>query len=128
VRIEVLTDKDFTTLTNPGVQSTQILWPGNSPAAQITITRVVVEPGASQARHSHAAAEQVWIVEQGEALLLMNAGASRPIRAGDVLRTPPGETHGIANEGKAPFVYMSITTPPVDFRTAYSKLEASRQT
>jgi quercetin dioxygenase-like cupin family protein len=117
--VEVLGPADFSLLSNPDVTSLQMLWPRNSPAAQATITRVTVQPGAGQPRHSHAAAEQIWIVEQGAGTLLLEAGDVRSIAAGDVVRTPAGETHGIENTGAEPLVYLAVTTPPVDFRYAY---------
>jgi mannose-6-phosphate isomerase-like protein (cupin superfamily) len=108
-----------TTLTRPGKESVQLLWPGNSPAAQITITRAIVAPGSKQQRHSHPHSEQVWIIENGHADLLLKDEQSRPIQAGDIVRTPPGEVHGVHNHGTEPFVYLAITTPPIDFRPAY---------
>ena len=117
--VEIFTASDLTTLGNAGVTSLQLLWPGNSPDAKATITRVTVVPGASQPRHSHADAEQIWIVEEGSAEVLLADGERRTIGAGYVIRTPAGEIHGVTNSGTAPFVYLAITTPPVDFRGAY---------
>jgi mannose-6-phosphate isomerase-like protein (cupin superfamily) len=117
--IQRLTADDFTSLRNPGVTSEQIVWPRNAPDAQATITRVTMEPGATQARHSHARSEQTWLVEQGAATLLRADDRSEPITAGDVVRTPPGEVHGLFNSGDTPFVYLAITTPPQDFTAAY---------
>jgi quercetin dioxygenase-like cupin family protein len=117
--VEILSDKDFTELQNPGVTSVQLLWPRNSPAARVTITRVTIAPGAAQPRHAHAASEQIWIAEEGSAILLLGSGQSRPIHAGEIVRTPAGETHGVRNDGEAPFIYLSITSPPIDFGSAY---------
>ena len=62
--IDVLAGADFTQLTRPGVTSRQLVWPGNSPNARVTVTRVTVAPGGEQPRHAHANAEQTWIIEQ----------------------------------------------------------------
>ena len=117
--IQRLTTKDFATLENPGIRSEQIVWPGNAPDARVTITRVTMEPGAVSARHMHPSSEQTWIVERGAATLLMAGDRTGAIRAGDVVRTPAGEVHGVANTGTEAFVYLAVTTPPQDFSAAY---------
>jgi quercetin dioxygenase-like cupin family protein len=106
-------------LENPGIRSEQIVWPGNAPDARVTITRVTMEAGAVSARHSHEGSEQIWIVERGTATLLMADGRTDALRAGDVVRTPAGVVHGVANTGAELFVYLAVTTPPQDFTPAY---------
>jgi quercetin dioxygenase-like cupin family protein len=118
--IQRLTAADFTTLQNSGVRSLQIVWPNNAPEARVTITRVSVEPGATSARHLHPVSEQIWLIEQGFALLLMKDGQTDSLRAGDVVRTPPGTIHGVTNPSSAPFIYLAVTTPPQDFTPAYN--------
>ena len=103
-----------------GKTSTQILCPGNAPDAQITITRVVMEPGAISPQHSHPRSEQTWIVESGSATLLLADGKTAPMERGDVLRTPIGEVHGIENTGVERFVYLTITAPPEDMSPHYA--------
>ena len=117
--IQRLSAADFTTLENPGVRSLQIVWPNNAPEARVTITRVSMEPGATSPRHAHPASEQIWLIEQGSALLLMNDGETGGLSAGDIVRTPAGVIHGVANTGGGPFVYLAVTTPPQDFTPAY---------
>jgi quercetin dioxygenase-like cupin family protein len=114
------TPNDFTTLTNPGKTSVQVVWPKNSPDSQITVTRATLEPGATSDRHTHPG-EQTWIVEQGSALVLLVGNQNMQIRTGDVVRTPPGEVHGVFNDGTVPLVYLSITTPPEDMTKFYSE-------
>ena len=41
--------------------------------------------------------------------------------AGDVVRFADGDLHGFRNASDVPFVYLSVTAPPVNFREAYSK-------
>jgi quercetin dioxygenase-like cupin family protein len=119
--IQRLTPADIATLENPGVRSEQILWPGNAPEAQATITRVTMQPGATQPRHAHPRSEQTWIIERGTATLLLADGRTDGLRAGEVVRTPAGEVHGVHNGGDEPFVYLAVTTPPQDFTSAYGK-------
>jgi mannose-6-phosphate isomerase-like protein (cupin superfamily) len=84
-----------------------------------------MEPGAVSARHVHAASEQIWLIEQGDALLLMADGQTDELRVGDVVRTPARTIHGVANTGAEPFVYLAVTTPPQDFSPAYKGGETS---
>ncbi len=119
MRLQRLTPDDFTTLENSGVRSQQLVWPRNAPGSTVTITRVTMQPGATTPRHAHPNAEQVWVVEQGSATLLLADGGTAPVRAGEVIRTPPGEVHGLTNTGFEPFVYLTATTPPIDLTTAY---------
>src|SRR5208283_5663883 len=117
--IQRLSATDFTTLQNSGFRSVQIVWPKNAPEARVTITRVSMEPGATSARHVHPVNEQIWLIEQGSALLLMDDGQTDTLRAGDVVRTPAGTIHGVTNTSSEPFVYLAVTTPPQDFTPAY---------
>lgn len=124
--IQRLSPKDFTTLENDGFRSEQIVWPRNAPDALITVTRVTMQPKAVSKPHVHPDSEQTWMVERGTATLLMAAGRTEKLATGDVVRTPAGEMHGIENTGSEPFVYLAITTPPVDFSPAYARSESGR--
>ena len=117
--VQRLTSNQFGLLEKPGVKSVQILWGQNAPDAKLTITRVTMQSGSIQERHSHKNAEQTWLVEQGTATLLLAGGQSAQLQTGDVIHTPAGDIHGIKNTGSEPFVYLAITTPPQDFSTAY---------
>ncbi len=117
--IQILSQKDFSILENPGVRSEQILWPRNAPDSTVTMTRVTMEPGATTPRHSHPKSEQIWIIEHGTATLLLSLDKTMVIHAGEVIRTPPGEVHGLTNSGAEQFVYLTATTPPIDLTTSY---------
>jgi quercetin dioxygenase-like cupin family protein len=119
--IQRLSAVDFTALENPGIRSVQIVWPKNAPEALVTITRVTMEPGSISARHSHPDREQIWIVERGRAMLLMDQNQTDEVQAGDVVRTPADSIHGVNNTGHEPFVYLAVTTPSQDFTPAYSE-------
>ena len=111
---------DAPLLTRPGKTSAQIVSRKNAPDARITVTRVVMQPGAVSPVHRHDAAEQTWIVERGAARLLTDDGATQRLAAGDVVITPPGQSHGIENTGHDVFVYLTVTTPPEDMTGFYS--------
>lgn len=118
--------EDCEVLSKTGIRSRQILWPKNAPHAHATIAQVTMEPGSISRRHVHERSEQVWIVEQGNGLLLLGNGETEPLRAGDVVRTPAGETHGVENTGTGPLVHLAVTTPPQDFTYAYSELKPAQ--
>jgi hypothetical protein len=61
---------------------------GNAPDAQVSITRVVMEPGAISPRHSHPRSEQTWIVESGSATLLLAGGACSSTMLSRLSRMP----------------------------------------
>lgn len=117
--IQKLSAADFGVLRNPGVESVQLVWGRNAPDAKITVTRVTMQPGTEQKLHAHAEAEQTWIVESGEATVLVGEGRTFAIKAGDVVRTPAGCTHALVNDDIGPFVYLTITTPAQDFTASY---------
>jgi mannose-6-phosphate isomerase-like protein (cupin superfamily) len=117
--MEHLRPDQFVALTNPGVTSLQLLSPHNSKSARVTLTKVVVAPGAIQPRHSHASSEQIWYVLSGIGQALL-ANERRPISAGDVVRFADGDVHGIENDGTVPFECLSVTSPPINFDYAYA--------
>ncbi|WP_269532852.1 cupin domain-containing protein [Chitinimonas sp. BJYL2] len=117
--MEFLTDQQFKVLANPGVTSTQLLSPHNSLSERVTITRVVVEPGHTQPRHLHESSEQIWIAISGSGTLLLESENTLEIHEGQVVRFADGDMHGFTNSGSSPFVYISVTSPPINFSYAY---------
>ena len=119
VRMEFFEADSVSELAVPGVRSRQLLWPRGSQSVRLTITEVHVEPKGTQPRHVHESSEQVWYALQGTATLLAADDTSRPFVAGDVVRFPEGCVHGLDNTGADEFVYLSVTSPPLDFTRAY---------
>jgi mannose-6-phosphate isomerase-like protein (cupin superfamily) len=119
--IQRLSARDVTVLKNPGKRSEQLVWHRNAPEASMTITRVTMQPGAVSTLHVHAKAEQIWLIERGAGTLLLDAGAQEHVKAGDIVRTPAGDVHGIVNSGAEPLVYLAITVPPEDFTKRYAE-------
>lgn len=111
---------DCVVLSNLGKESIQIVWPENVPDSNVTITRVIMQPGAVSVRHAHLRAEQIWIIEDGEALLLLDGGKREIIQQGDIIRTPAGEVHGIENFGVSKFIYLAVTSPAENMEKFYS--------
>jgi quercetin dioxygenase-like cupin family protein len=117
--MEFIASEQFRTLSNPGVTSLQLLSPHNSTSARVTITRVTVESGASQQPHAHQTSEQIWVALSGSGTLHLANGESRRISTGEVVRFADGDIHGFKNTESEPFVYLSVTSPPIDFGYAY---------
>jgi len=119
--MEFIPGSDIKVFSNSGVDSHQLLFPENSSSARVTITKVVIAPGATSPRHRHQTSEQVWVAIAGDGTLLLADARTQPFRAGDVVRFAEGDVHGFHNTGANPFVYLSVTSPPINFRRAYAR-------
>ena len=119
--MEFLTAADFRHLVNSGVVSEQLVSPDNSASERVTITRVTVESRALQPRHFHESSEQRWIALSGVGQLLLANGRTHPFAVGNVARFADCEVHGFENTGEAPFIYLAVTSPPIDFESAYAE-------
>lgn len=118
--MEIIRRTEVTSFGNGGVTSEQLLFPENSQSQRITITRVTVAPGAKNPPHAHVASEQVWVALRGCGILLLGGDATAPFAEGDVVRFAEADVHGFENTGSAEFVYLSVTSPPINFRGAYA--------
>jgi quercetin dioxygenase-like cupin family protein len=118
--VEIVRRTDVTSLSNSGVTSEQLLFPENSSSQRVTVTRVTIAPAAKNPPHAHANSEQVWVALRGNGLLLLASNATIPFGEGDVARFAEGDVHGFENTGSVEFVYLSVTSPPLNFRAAYS--------
>jgi quercetin dioxygenase-like cupin family protein len=118
--MEIIRRADVVSFANAGVTSEQLLFPENSASQRVTITRVTVAPGARNPPHVHSSSEQVWVALRGSGRLLLGGDATMPFSEGDVARFADGDVHGFENIGSGEFVYLSITSPPLNFRGAYA--------
>ena len=118
--MEIIRRDQVTVLSRSGLTSHQLLFPENSASARLTITRVIVDPGAVNSRHRHAISEQVWVALHGAGILLLAEDETTPFAAGDVVRFADGDLHGFSNTGTVPFEYLAVTAPPINFRDAYA--------
>jgi len=119
--MELIRAETVTQLANSGVVSRQLLFPENSRSTRITITRVTIQPGARNGAHRHASSEQIWVALRGSGRLLLEDDKTLPFAEGDVVRFEDGELHGFENTSGAEFEYLSVTSPPVNFRAAYER-------
>ncbi len=118
--MEIIRRTEVASFASGGVTSDQLLFPENSRSQRVTITRVTVAPGAKNPPHTHAASEQVWVALRGNGVLLLGGAATAPFAEGDVVRFAEGDVHGFENTGSAELVYLSVTSPPINFRDAYA--------
>ncbi|MBQ8767211.1 MAG: cupin domain-containing protein [Clostridia bacterium] len=117
--MEFINHENIKELSNPGVVSRQLITPENSKSERVTITEVHLEIGANQPRHKHNTSEQIWYAVQGTGKLLLAENKEIIFNAGDVVRFADNDIHGLINEGDTEFVYISVTSPPIDFSYAY---------
>ena len=117
--MEFIQKDNIVSLSNTGVVSRQLLNPENSESERVTITEVHLEKGAVQPRHTHSTSEQIWYALQGSGKLLLAENLEKDFSAGDVVRFAENDVHGLLNDGDSEFVYISVTSPPIDFGYAY---------
>jgi quercetin dioxygenase-like cupin family protein len=118
--VEIIRSTEIASFANGGVTSEQLLFPENSQSQRVTITRVTIAPGARNPPHAHAASEQVWVALRGSGILLLGGAITAPFAEGDVVRFAEGDVHGFENTGTVEFEYLSVTSPPINFRGAYA--------
>ena len=117
--MELIKHSDIKVLSNPGVTSAQLLNPENSRSERVTITKVDIQPRHEQPRHKHDTSEQIWIAVKGRGTLLLADDKEADFEIGDVVRFADGDIHGLRNDSSEVFEYISVTSPPINFRYAY---------
>lgn len=117
--MEFINKNTITELSNPGVISRQLLNSENSDSTRVTITEVHLNPGAMQPRHAHKTSEQIWYAVKGEGKLLLSNDEEKDFSEGDVVRFADGDIHGLLNDSNSEFIYLSVTSPPINFNYAY---------
>ena len=117
--MELIRSSDIEVFSNSGIESRQLLFPENSSSQRVTITQVMVPPRGKNPVHRHNASEQVWIALQGSGNLILENETVEEFAEGDVVRFEAGDLHGFINSGNQTFIYLSVTSPPLNFRAAY---------
>ena len=119
--MEFINRENIKIFSNPGVVSRQLINPENSESKRVAITEVHLDVGATQPRHKHEKSEQIWYAVQGKGKLLLADEKEIVFNAGDVVRFADNDIHGLLNDGDIEFIYISITSPPIDFGYAYEE-------
>jgi quercetin dioxygenase-like cupin family protein len=57
----------------------------------------------------------------GSGQLILEDGKTLPFAEGDVVRFADNDLHSFENTGDSEFEYLSVISPPVNFRSAYAK-------
>jgi quercetin dioxygenase-like cupin family protein len=70
-----------------------------------------LEPGQSQAVHTHAGADKFYLVVSGKARITVG-GATEVVGPGQVAWCPAGEPHGIAEALERTVVVIGMGPPP----------------
>ena len=117
--MEFINKDSIIKLKNTGVTSKQIICPDNSNSDRVTITEVHLKPAAMQSRHAHEYSEQIWYALKGSGKLLLANNIEMPFTAGNAVRFKQNDIHGLHNDSDEEFVYISVTSPPIDFSYAY---------
>jgi mannose-6-phosphate isomerase-like protein (cupin superfamily) len=76
-----------------------------------TVEYVVIPPGASCGEHIHAHTEEIYYILKGSATMHFN-GDSLQVTAGDLITTPIGVRHGIANHTAQDMVLFVVEVFP----------------
>ena len=126
--MELIRADETITLSNSGITSRQLIFPENSRSERITITRVSVAPGTQNPLHRHSSSEQIWIALRGSGQLLLEGEEKLTFGEGDVVRFEDNDLHGFENTSGFEFEYLSVTSPPVNFRSAYAEKWNSNDT
>ncbi len=124
--MELIRAEQVSTLSNSGITSHQLLFPENSQSKRVTVTRVIIPAGKVNPAHRHASSEQIWVALRGSGDLLLENDERVRFGAGDVVRFEENEYHGFENNAGSEFEYISITSPPVNFRGAYDRMWSTR--
>jgi quercetin dioxygenase-like cupin family protein len=117
--MEFIKAENIKIFVNNGIASEQLISPENSDSERVTITKVTVQPNAIQPRHIHETSEQIWIAVKGNGVLLLHNEQTKIFCEGDIVRFADGDVHGLKNAGNNIFQYISVTSPPINFRKAY---------
>jgi quercetin dioxygenase-like cupin family protein len=71
-----------------------------------------VNPGQRISAHLHPCGQDTWIIQSGMGeYQLDKSGATKSIKAGDVVIAHSGETHGVLNIGTQPLIFISVVSP-----------------
>ena len=107
----------------PNVQHVGTVWLNELVAPDSTfdaVTLATFAPGARLDWHTHPGG-QALLVTEGEGYVQQEGGPVQTVRAGDVVRTPPGVKHWHSATPEAGVVYLAITQNHPDGRTVWAE-------
>jgi mannose-6-phosphate isomerase-like protein (cupin superfamily) len=77
-----------------------------------------LDPGDPIGHHQHVTKEDVTnedveVIGSGEGVFKDKDGKDKPVKAGDIMIVRKGESHGIANTGEEPLVFVDVIAEPI---------------
>lgn len=72
------------------------------------VSRLTLLPGASIGYHKHVLNEDTYVIVSGAGIFKDKDGKDYPVKAGDVTIVRKGESHGLANTGQVPLVFIDV--------------------
>lgn len=72
------------------------------------VSWLTLAPGASIGYHKHTTNEDTYIIVSGHGSFKDKDGREVPVKAGDVTIVRKGESHGLANTGSEPLVFVDV--------------------
>ena len=72
------------------------------------ISWLTLKPGDSIGYHPHVTNEDTYIIVSGQGTFKDKDGRDVPVKAGDVTIVRKGESHGLANTGTVPLVFIDV--------------------
>ncbi len=80
---------------------------GAPPTKEVSWLRL--DPGDSVGCHQHVTNEDVYVIVSGEGIFKDKGGKDKAVKSGDIMIVRKGESHGIANTGKEPLVFVDVS-------------------
>lgn len=71
------------------------------------VSEIVLTPGSGIGEHEHRNETEYYIITAGEGVVIDN-GVETPVRAGEVVITPHGNSHSITNTGSADLTMIAV--------------------
>lgn len=69
---------------------------------------LTIQPGDAVGVHKHINNEDTYIIVSGEGTFTDNDGKQSPVKAGDITIVRKGQSHGLANTGTVPLVFVDV--------------------
>lgn len=88
----------------------------------VKISRYRIDVGDRCSPHVHTGKTEAWVIVAGEGEARVGA-TSLAVREGDVIVTPPGQSHELRNTGKGPLVFVNVVLPTGDEPITTRELE-----
>ena len=100
---DVYTKEELVSICKDGAAGGKGSLPG-----KFAFRRMTLQPGDSIGFHQHKNNEDTYIIVSGTGTFMNADGQSYPVKAGDVTIARKGQSHGLANTGKEPLVFIDV--------------------